>query len=278
MDQLTKSKMMMQINNLPSLPEVTQKVVQLIDNPKSSPFDIAQEICRDQVLASKVLKLVNSVYYGLPRRIGTVSEAVTLLGMGKIKTLVVGASVQDSLSLLSGRKAINPKKIWRHALACAACSKILAQRLQVCQWEQAFVAGLLHDIGKNIFSYFLAEEYSTVIELSEAKSSSLVRAEKEVLSFTHAEIGRMLAEKWNLPTTLVEPIAYHHDPMVPCESSALVQVVHIADAAAILGGYNTTDSYYVDISDSVMTKLKVPYPSLQDLAEEIRGKITMDFD
>lgn len=113
--------------------------------------------------------------------------------------------------------------------------------------EQAFVAGLLHDIGKNIFSYFLAEEYSTVIELSEAKSSSLVRAEKEVLSFTHAEIGRMLAEKWNLPITLVEPIAYHHDPMVPCESSALVQVVYIADAAAILGGYNTTDSYNVDI-------------------------------
>jgi len=276
MDQLTLGKIMMKVNNLPVLPHVTNRVLELTNNPKSSPQEICEVICQDQVLASKVLKLVNSVYYGLPRKVATVTEAITILGMQTLRTVVVGASVYKTLNDVRTRRATNPDLIWRHAAVCAVSAKTLAAKLGVLQKEHAFIAGLLHDIGKLILNSFMHEEYGRVLNLL-AKGYSVVEAEQQVLSTTHAEIGGFVAEKWNLPVVLVQPIRYHHDPLYPCQNSELVQVVYLADIISVIAGYSATGTLDFSLDGKVLKKCGLTYEQLYTLADEIKGSMCIDF-
>ncbi|PKM82573.1 MAG: hydrolase [Firmicutes bacterium HGW-Firmicutes-14] len=277
MDQLTLSKILMKAGDLPSLPFVTSRVIQLTDDPKWTPGEISEVICQDQVLASKVLKLVNSAYYGLPRRIATISEAITILGMKTVRTVVIGASIHKALNSIKGKRAINPEKIWRHAGACAESSKMLAKKLGIKQHEQAFMAGLLHDIGKIILNSLLHEEYSHVLDLVETGNCTVIQAEIEILNTTHAEIGKMVAEKWNLPATLVEPIGLHHDPLCRCENNDLVQIVHMADSMAIMAGYNSTGIDNVSPDSAVLEKWGIKHGDFRRMSEEMKGNINIEF-
>lgn len=276
MDQLTLGKLLMKIGELPSLPYITNRVLELTDDPEASSNEICEVICQDHVLASKVLKLVNSAYYGLPRKVGTIPEAVTILGMRMLRALVIGTSVFKTLSGLRGKWAVKPEKIWRHALACAVSSKMIASHLGIAGMENAFTAGLLHDIGKIIFNSFLQEDYLKVMELSSNTGCSVAEAEKEILNTTHAEVGKVVAEKWNLPATLHEPIGYHHDPFCECENRELVMVVHLADIAAMLAGYSTSDNANFLIDPNVFKKSGTTYDQVFRVASEIKGKISLE--
>ncbi|MFA5881432.1 MAG: HDOD domain-containing protein [Eubacteriales bacterium] len=136
MDQLALGKLIMRVNELPALPHTAARVIMLTSDPKSTTHEISSAICRDQVIASKVLKLVNSAYYGLPRKIAGVTEAITILGIETIRTLVVGASVYHTLSDLRSKRMLSPQKIWRHAAACAQSCKILAAEYGVISWQR----------------------------------------------------------------------------------------------------------------------------------------------
>ncbi len=276
MDQLALSKIMMKINNLPALPYITNRVIELTDNPKSSPREICDVICQDQVLASKVLKLVNSVYYGLPRKVATVTEAITILGMQTLRTVVIGASVYKTLNDVRTRRATNPELIWRHAAVCAVSAKALAGTLGVTHKEYAFMAGLLHDIGKMIFNSFMRDEYSKVLDLLD-KGYFVTDAEKQVLGITHAEIGGFVAEKWSLPVVLVEPISFHHDPLHPCRNPELVQTVYLADIVCGMAGFSATRNSSFSLDSKVVQKCGLTYEQLYKLADEIKGTISIDF-
>ncbi|WP_418790128.1 HDOD domain-containing protein [Phosphitispora sp. TUW77] len=277
MDQLTLSKMFMKLGDLPSLPQVTHELVRLTEDPRANSADVSRIICQDQVLASKVLKLVNSAYYGLHRRVATVSEAVTLLGMKTLRTLVLGASVHKTLSTLKGKRAVNPEKIWRHSYACAVSSKLLAHKMGVVETEQAFIAGLLHDIGKIVFNFFLPDEYAKAFKFASMKQCSLYQAEKEVLNLTHTEIGKLVAEKWNLPPSLVDSIGLHHSPLTQCENIDLVQIVYLGSILAVMAGYSETGNNSIMLDNKVMEKWKLTYEMLHNMAEEIKSNISVDF-
>lgn len=277
MDQLALGKILMKVGDLPSLPGVANRVIELTDNPNSNPQQICDEICRDHVLASKVLKMVNSAYYGLPRKIATIPEATTILGMQMLRTLVIGTSVFKVLSGIKGENAINPEKIRQHALACAVSSRMIAIELGVPHKNHAFMAGLLHDIGKIILNSFFSREYSEVLELSETRGCPFIEAEQELLGTTHAEIGMMVATKWNLPTILVEPIGYHHVPLTACENTDLVLVVYLADITSRLAGYNASGNTELTIDNAVINKTGLNYEKLHRLANEIKGTISLEF-
>lgn len=218
------------IVGLPTLPVVLDKTTYMLDDPDVSASDVGRVIVKDQSIASKVLRLVNSAFYGCQRQIGTISQAVVLLGFNVVKNIVLSVSVFETFSQDSIAEEFGKYRFWEHSIACGATARVISKHLGVKDPEEAFVGGLLHDIGKLVLEQFLTEEFLKVLQLVKEKDIPIFQAEEEVLEISHAQIGRFLAQKWNLPQPLEEAIAFHHNPTSAEVQLKLVSAVHLADA------------------------------------------------
>ncbi len=218
-------KRLAEIKEISTLPHVMMRIMEIITNENSSAADLAEEIAKDASLTAKILKMVNSAYYGFYREIAKVSDAVIVLGFNEIRRLSLAISVFD---MFEGHRL----EFWNHSFACAAMSDILAKE-RLLQDQGAFTAGLLHDIGKSILDQYFSDMFNAVQELMTERSICAHEAEMELYGFDHAEIGYWLAERWNLPVTLGEAIRYHHRPEAATEMPELAQLVHLADRLSI---------------------------------------------
>lgn len=225
-----------QVRDLPALPAAVVRVMQLTDDPKASASDIARALASDQALAARVLKLANSAFYGASRRISTISEAVVTLGLRTTRNLVMATSCQELLERDVAGYAMPPGALWQHSLATASAAQALAQWAGYRGTEEAFVAGLLHDIGKVVLNTYLKEQFVRVLIRAAGGGLTYAEAEREILGFDHAEAGARLLERWNLPSSLVSAVRYHHAPMEANLASPLPCIVHIADAISLMLG------------------------------------------
>ena len=214
--------------DLPTLPTIFAKISELIDKPKTSARDIGDIISDDQVLTAKLLKLVNSAFYGFPRKIATVTHAIVILGFTALKNLILTTSVFDLFSGIDSA-IFNPEEFWRHAVGCAVGARIIARHMNYGEPEEIFVAGLLHDIGKIVQARFLTEDFAKALEAAYQRNILLLEAENTVLNYNHTLTGRLLAVKWKLPIGLVESIAFHHNVEKANEFPEKVAIVHLAD-------------------------------------------------
>ncbi|HHM24136.1 MAG TPA: HDOD domain-containing protein [Bacteroidetes bacterium] len=221
-----------QIQSLPTLPQVVQNVVALVDNPDTSSSQLAQVISSDSGLVSKILKVVNSAYYGLPRKVSTLTQATVILGFHTIKNLVLTASVFSIFSKNGHPERFNRAEFWKHSLGCATASKVLAKRIRLGLPEEAFIAGLLHDIGKIVLDQFAHEDFEAVLDYLEANNVPFREAEEAVLGVDHTQIGSWLCDKWNFPLHVQEVVSFHHTPKLAEVNRKLVSIVHLADAIA----------------------------------------------
>ena len=217
------------ISGLPTLPVILGKTTQMLDDPDVSASDVGRVIVKDQAIASKVLRLVNSAFYGCQRQVSTISQAVVLLGFNVVRNIVLSVSVFETFSQDSKAEEFDKYRFWEHSIACGATTRAISKHLGVKDPEEAFVGGLLHDIGKLVLDQFLTEEFLKVLQLVKEKEIPILEAEQEVLETTHPQIGRFLAQKWNLPSTLEEAIAFHHNPTSAETELKLVSAVHLAD-------------------------------------------------
>lgn len=277
LDQLTLAKIMMKINELPFLPSVTSRVVELTEDPKTTTAQLSDVISQDQVLVTKALKMVNSAYYGLPRKIASVTEAVTILGLDTLRTVVIGASVYSTINQISQKNGFKQESLWRHSAASGAAARILSIKLGIKQKEHAFVAGLLHDIGKIIILSFLPDEYFNIIKTSEASNKTLFETEKEVLNFTHTDVGKIVAQKWGFPSVLVDTIGNHHDFAHQGENHELIAVVHLSNAVSKMAGYGSGQKEMISVNPELLDKSGLEFHDLCVVADEIKGKISVDF-
>lgn len=277
MDQLALARILKKVNELPSLPGIANRVIQLIDDPEAPSRHLCEVISRDQVLTSKILKMVNSAYYGLPRKISTLTEAVTILGLETLRTLAIGISAFRTLGYDTGVKGLSAGRVIQHSVACAAAAKLIARKIDFPMAEQAFLAGLLHDIGKMVMLKFLSDEYALIVEKTNTEEINVVRAETEVLGIDHAQLGKILAEKWNLPDVLAEPIATHHKPEKDSENLLITEIVHLANAVAVSAGYGlgNNQDYFLDLSS--LKDVGLSFDELMGLVSEVRGHIPADF-
>ncbi|NSW83460.1 MULTISPECIES: HDOD domain-containing protein [Syntrophothermus] len=236
MTNITLEQLVASVDDIPALPSVTIQVIKLTEDPDSTAEDVNRVITQDQGLTAKVLRLANSAYYGFPRRIRTVTEATVLLGFQTIKSLALAASVSEVLNREVQGYALPAGELWRHSQAVAISCRMIARTVKFRNQEEAYTAGLLHDIGKVILNRHLQEAYQEVIDSVQKNGTSFIEAEEKILGFNHAQVGSRIAEKWNLPDGLVEAIACHHSPGAARINSTLTSIVHLADAMVMMMG------------------------------------------
>jgi len=222
-------KIIARIDDLPTLPRTVLKITELVNDPKSSAKDIARIITDDQVLTARLLKLVNSSFYGFPQRISTVNTAIVLLGFDAIRSLLLTTSVFDLFAGRNKKNRQDQEKFWDHSLGCAVGAKVIGNYLRHDKIEELFVAGLLHDIGKIVEMLYLPDEFARVVAATTQQNIMMLTAEEEVLGYDHAEIGKLLAGRWNLPIKLEQVIAHHHQPAAAGSFIMEAAIVHLAD-------------------------------------------------
>ena len=217
------------ITDLPTLPVVVAKITSQIANPATNAADIGRLIEQDQALTGKVLRLVNSAYYGFPKQIKSIQHAVVILGFNKVKTIIITASV---FGAFRGRRpgGLDLRRFWQHSLAVAIASKVVAERLGAGHAaEDAFIGGLLHDIGKVVMDQYQPNIYAPIVKYANDKGILLVDAEQEVMGLTHATIGQWMMEKWRLPPGIVRMVAEHHSPAAIQDRRELIASIHVGD-------------------------------------------------
>ncbi len=203
------------IDQLPSLPAVVWDVMKLANDPDSCASDFEEHIKKDQALTAKLLKLVNSAYFGLPNPVTTISRSVVVLGYKTLKSVVMAASTSKLLDRQLGLYGYSKGGLWMHSIACAGIARHLASKtfkLGLEYSEEAFVAGLLHDIGKIVISPVLYKNKDEFLEWIKGNlGGTITAAEKQVAGIDHAEAGQRMMQKWKLPPLLSDGIASHHD-------------------------------------------------------------------
>lgn len=220
------------IDTLGTLPEAMTKIMELVRDPEASALDLAQEITRDPALTMKLLRTVNSAAYGLQRRILTVPDAVVVLGFNEVERLALSITVIDCLGL-NRESVCAMRQLWRHSLACSVAASVFELRFVTTMpsLRGVHVAGLLHDIGKAVLMQHFSRVYGEALRLAGEGHWTICDAEREVLDgYTHADVGMWVAERWNLPHSLVLSIGGHHEPDLEAIDEPMVHVIHIADA------------------------------------------------
>ena len=198
------------ISDLPTIPVVLSEVLDMLNKEEVKSKDLVEAIERDPMLTTKILRVANSPYYGFSRKISTVELAIALIGMNTIKEIAIGLMVKK-IFLEKSFMSIDVKEYWKYLLFSAVATKYFAAKLEYRPIGEAFVTGLMHDIGILIIqSYFRDESKKIIISVSTDDNKSLIDAENQTLDTNHAEIGAWLAEKWNLPKKMCEAIKNHH--------------------------------------------------------------------
>lgn len=216
------------IEDVGTLPQVMARILAIVEDDSSTALDLASEISRDQALTTRILRAVNSAYYGFQRQILTVPEAVVILGFNEVERLALAIAVINTLGM--GRENVTAlRMMWRHSMACSVAGTVFEQKFapEMPAIRGLHVAGLIHDIGKAVIAQHFPEVSPTVQHLIEDRELSPLEAEREVLDgHSHAELGAWMAERWGLPKPLVQAIALHHDPGKAGPDAVLVHATH----------------------------------------------------
>jgi HD-like signal output (HDOD) protein len=241
MPSLTLEQIVSKVDSLPPMPAAVLKLSQLLEQPDVSADDLAQVIRLDPELTTQLLRLCNSAYYGLSRKITTVKEAVAILGFKVLKSLVYAILANRMLNKPVTGYCLPKGALWANAVAGAVHARKLASLFNYPDPETAFTAGILRDIGKIVLEEFVGEQYAELEDYARKQKVDFCTAEHEVLGFSHTDLGYQLADKWKLPEHLCHVIHYNHQPaLVPegtsSEIKKLVGIVHLADAFSLMLG------------------------------------------
>lgn len=260
------------LSSLPTLAGVVEKLNVLVDSPDTSIADVGKVISKDQVLSAKVLKLINSGFYGFPGRITTVTHALVLLGFNVIKGLILSASVYD----LMKESMVG---LWEHSLGTAVASGLIAKRLGEQDPEEVATGGLLHDLGKVALGVQIPDLFDEVVETVAADGCLFLEAEQKVMGVNHARVAYWLIEQWNLPPLLTEAIIYHHQPQLAKTAPRQTAMVHLGDIFARARGFgNAGDAGIPVVDPGAWEALGLTMDDVRELAREFDNELDLVAD
>ncbi|MGE0384005.1 MAG: HDOD domain-containing protein [Gammaproteobacteria bacterium] len=235
---------------LVSPPQICLAVAELVQSPDCSLNKLGEVIIRDPNLTARLLRLVNSPFYGFSGKIDTVSRALMVVGLQELNNMVVAISAVKSFSKIAN-KLVNMDTFWRHGIYCGLVARLLARRNQVLHPERLFIAGLMHDLGSLVLYHRLPEISQDVLLAAAGDEEVLYQAEVEMIGFSHADLGALLMERWRLPETLQDAVRCHHAPAAARSARVEAAVLHVANVLANrsgIGGYceHTVDANALD--------------------------------
>ena len=238
------------------MPSVYFKVNKLLQDKQALIENVARIIEVDPAMSSSILRLINSAFYGRPTQSNSIAHAVMILGFNAVKNAVVSVAILDTLSLKDRYPNFSIADFWRHSVSVAVLGKQLAERTRLISPEDAFIAGLLHDIGKIIMIKYFKEDFGKVLQAMQETNCSFSDAEADVASIDHVQIGAYLARKWQLPEDIIQAIASHHYYITSSKSTGLVECVMMGNALSNSGYQINPDDYvFEDHIEKVMNPL-----------------------
>jgi HD-like signal output (HDOD) protein len=264
------------IRDLPTLPTVATRIFEVSNNPETTIEDLRKIIATDPVVSSRVLKLVNSAYFGYPQKIDSLSKAILILGFNNIRALAMSVSIMEMYHEPSGARRLSYAEVWKHAVGTAFCGRALALNALPRYAEQCFVAGLLHDIGIIIIDQCFPKDYSRVIKEAGDRGVPFHIAEQDILGYTHTEVCGFIAKKWLLPTTLAEAITGHHDPSLSTEHRKLALTTHTADVLARIRGFGDYGDNATFSMASIVPEARILFHVREDFPDTYLE--TIDFE
>ncbi len=218
------------LDRLRPLPATTTRVLSATENPKVTAGMIAEILSLDQALTVEVLKYANSVQMGYRSDCSSLETAVVRLGFKRIRALVLKSFASGPLSQRLNGYRLGADALWQHSLATATYAEKIARAVSFPGPEDAYVAGLLHDVGKLILDQFIVKDYQKIVDIMKSKEKHVWEVEEELFGVDHAGVGGLIAEKWKLPGNLINTIRYHHLPILARSHRELVAIINIANS------------------------------------------------
>ncbi|GAB6282791.1 MAG: HDOD domain-containing protein [Ignavibacterium sp.] len=249
-------KILNNIINLPAFPEIVSEIALMCDDPTISISSMVRVISKDQGIAFKLLSVANSPLYGLPRKVATLEFAILLIGFQETKNIVLAISLMEAFKIKDDAH-IKFKDLYTHAYLTATLAKRITEDLRFKFSNEAFVAGLLHDLGIAIIHRYFHSAFLKIIDEVVENNLSFTEVELNELGMTHSDIGKFLAEKYNFAPILVDSILFHHNPEHAVESKTLASLVHLADFTVNFSrtGFNYWDKD-LEIDDKIIDILE----------------------
>jgi HD-like signal output (HDOD) protein len=274
MNRREAERLIRQIEELPTLPVIITRIVEVLEDENSSARDLERVVSCDQSIAARVLRIANSAYYGFSREITTIRRAIVILGFQTVRGLALGSSIFETFFGGGQDSCFDRTAFWHHSIACSRCAMALGRQVRGLDPEEAFVAGLVHDIGMVVMDHVMHDTYSPVLERAMRKGEPLNRLERETWGFDHADVGGWLGEHWSFPRSLVEAISFHHQVSRRVNAPGeLVAVIHLADFCAHKAGMSVTGATNsVDLQDEALRLTRVDEGRLMALVEKTRDE------
>lgn len=229
---ITPQELISNLGDLPPLPQVAAQVLRLAADPESTTDELRRVISTDQALTSQILKIANSAMFGMVREVKTLTQAIMTLGFSTIKSVVIASSAKNLYS--RGGTGLQERVLWEHALVTALSGRAYAKAFRSPRVEEAFLGGLMHDIGKSVMGIKFPDRYGALVRAIYNGEADGLEMELETFGFDHTMVGEALLMGWNLPASMVQAVRWHHDPShAPAEDQALTAFVALGNQMAL---------------------------------------------
>jgi HD-like signal output (HDOD) protein len=271
------------VTAIATLPEVTTKIISTVEDPRSSASQLHKIVSHDPALVTRILKVVNSAFYGLPGQIGSIERAIVLLGLNAVKNIAVAASLGQLFRGGNLCEGFTPKDLWTHCIAVGVAARELARQMKLPMADEAFLAGMIHDVGILVSLQLSPEPMRTVCERSKESTASFCELEREIVGMDHQQLGMALAEQWKFPRPCQLVAGYHHNPTTLSDQNRLlVTLVYVADTICCQSrhGFNLTACHQkledgglveVKLDPALITRTASSLDSLMELAGSVLG-------
>ncbi|WP_460184750.1 HDOD domain-containing protein [Thermopirellula anaerolimosa] len=262
------------VHEISTLPQVALNIIRVADDPNSSAADLKSVMEADAALSARVIRCVNSSAYGLRSKITNLQQAIAYLGLKQIRNLAVTATVSDLFKAGDGVGPYRRTELWRHLVGVGLCARMLAMRLRISNFEDVFLAGLLHDIGIILIDQHYHSQFVRIIE-SLQESVTLCEVETQVLGFSHVELGAALAEQWSFPISATAAIRYHHQAAAyRGEHIALIRCVEVANLICTLKGMPSVGMNLLRFNPQSVAALGLTATDLKVLAADLDDELS----
>ncbi|HZL36115.1 MAG TPA: HDOD domain-containing protein [Tepidisphaeraceae bacterium] len=257
--QMRVKDLLKKVTTIATLPEVTAKIIQTVEDPRSTAAKLHQIVTHDPALVTRILKVVNSAFYGLPGQIGSIERAIVLLGLNAVKNIAVAASIGQ---LFKGGKLCEGfavRDLWTHCIAVGVAARDLAKQMSLPIADEAFLAGMIHDVGILISLQTSPDQLREVCEESKAGAGDFCELERRIIGADHQQLGAALAEQWKFPRSCQLVAGHHHSPNSLTEQNRmLVNLVYVADTLCCQSnrGFNLT-ACRQSIDNAALAEVKI---------------------